>query len=141
MNASRGHQAPRKAAELPVLCSSFPLAICFTYGNVYISLQLSRFIPPSLSPTGSISLFFMSKSLFLPCKQVDQYHFSRFHIYALIYNICFSLSDFTLYNRPQIHEVDETSLLIREKIKIQRKKFFLSPTLENNLSYMTLYET
>ena len=25
--------------------------------------------------------------------------FSRFHIYALIYNICFSLSDFTLYNR------------------------------------------
>ena len=26
-------------------------------------------------------------------------HFSRFHIYALIYNICFILFDFTLYSR------------------------------------------
>ena len=32
----------------------------------------------------------MSASLFLPCKQVYQYYFSRFHIYALIYDICFS---------------------------------------------------
>ena len=27
------------------------------------------------------------------CKPVHLYHFSRFHIYALIYDICFSLSD------------------------------------------------
>ena len=32
-------------------------------------------------------------SLFPPWKQVHQYHFSRFHIYALIYDICFSFSD------------------------------------------------
>ena len=30
--------------------------------------------------------------LFLPCKQVHLFRFSRFHIYALIYDICFSLS-------------------------------------------------
>ena len=35
----------------------------------------------------------VSVSLFLPCKPVHLYHFSRFHIYALIYDICFSLSD------------------------------------------------
>ena len=35
----------------------------------------------------------MSMSLFLFCKQGHLYNFSRFHIYALIYNICFFLSD------------------------------------------------
>ena len=35
----------------------------------------------------------MSESLFLPCPYVHHYHFSRFHIYVLIYNICFSLSN------------------------------------------------
>ena len=39
------------------------------------------------------SLFFMSASQFLPCKYVHQYHFFRFHVFALIYGICFSLSD------------------------------------------------
>ena len=43
--------------------------------------------------TVSTSLFSVSASLLLPCKQVHQYHLSRFHIYALIYHICFSLSN------------------------------------------------
>ena len=50
-------------AELPALFSNFPLAICFTHGNVYISMLLSQFTPPSLSSIVSINL-----SLFLPCK-------------------------------------------------------------------------
>ena len=37
--------------------------------------------------------FSTSVSLFLPCKQVHLWYFSRFHIHALIYNIWFSLSD------------------------------------------------
>ena len=44
-------------------------------------------------PLVSIHLFSTSVSLFLPCKPVHLYHFSRFHIYALTYDICFSLSD------------------------------------------------
>ena len=36
-------------------------------------------------------------SLFLICKQ-DLYHFSRFHIHMLIYNICFSLTYFSLFD-------------------------------------------
>ena len=41
----------------------------------------------------SIRLFSTSVSQFLPCKPVHLYHSSRFHIYVLIYDICFSLSD------------------------------------------------
>ena len=36
--------------EHPVLHSNFPLAIYFTYGNVYVSVLLSQFILPSPSP-------------------------------------------------------------------------------------------
>ena len=54
-------------AELLVLCSKLPnflLAICFTHGNVCISVLLFQFIPPSPSPTVSTSSFSMSVSLF-----------------------------------------------------------------------------
>ena len=37
-------------AGLPVLYSRFPLAPWFIYGNVYISMLLSKFIPLSPSP-------------------------------------------------------------------------------------------
>ena len=52
-------------------------------------------IPPTtpLSPMVSIHLFSTSVSLFLLCKQDHLYHFSSFHIYVLIYDIFFSLSD------------------------------------------------
>ena len=58
-------------------------------------------ICPTLSlPTVSTCPFSTSVSLFLPYKQVQLYHFSRFHIYALIYDICFFLSDL-LYSVTQ----------------------------------------
>ena len=37
-------------ADLPVLCSCFPLAIYFTFGSVYMSVLLSHFVPASPSP-------------------------------------------------------------------------------------------
>ena len=49
--------------------------------------------PFRFPPLVSIRLFSASVSLFLPCKPVHLCHFSRFHMYALIYTICFSLSD------------------------------------------------
>ena len=49
--------------------------------------------PRRFPPLVSIRLFSTSVSLFLPCKPVHLYHFPRLHIYALIYDICFSLSD------------------------------------------------
>ena len=56
-----------------------------------MSVTISLFIPPP--NLVSIRLFSTSVSLFLPCKPVHLYHFSRFHIYMLIYDTCFSLSD------------------------------------------------
>ena len=46
-STSLGHH---RGAELPLLYNSFPLAICFTHGGVYMSMPLSQFIPPSPSP-------------------------------------------------------------------------------------------
>ena len=37
-------------AELPVLYSSFPLALYFTQSGLYMAVLLSQFIPPSPSP-------------------------------------------------------------------------------------------
>ena len=63
--------------------------------------------PTSLtSPVLADRLFTTSAtwaSPLLPGKQVHQHQLSRFHVYVLIHNICFSLSDFTLYNRLQLH--------------------------------------
>ena len=73
---------------LPVIYGRFPLAISFTHGAVYMSVLISQFNP--LVPK---RLFSMSASLFLPCKQIHLYHFSRFHLHVLICAICFSLSD------------------------------------------------
>ena len=50
-------------ADLPVLCSCFPLAIHFTFDSVYISMLLSHFVPASPSPTVSSSPFSTSASI------------------------------------------------------------------------------
>ena len=79
--------------------SRFLLVINFIHISVYMSIPISQFVTPPppcprcLSPLVSIRLFSTSVSQFLPCKPVHLYHFSRFHIDALIYDICFSLSD------------------------------------------------
>ena len=86
------------------LYSRFLLIINFIHISVYMSISIDQFItPPStphchFPPLVSISLFSTSVSQFLPYKPVHLYHFPRFHIYALIYNICFSLTYFTLYD-------------------------------------------
>ena len=59
----------------------FPLAIYLTYVCVYASMPLSPFFSssPSYPLPLSISLFSMSASPLLPCKQAHQYHLYRFH--------------------------------------------------------------
>ena len=48
-------------------CIELALVICFTYGNVYVSMLFSQIIPPSPFPTESKSLFFTPVSPLLPC--------------------------------------------------------------------------
>ena len=66
---------------------------------IYIYIHWCPNLSLPLSPLG----IHMSVSPFLFCKHDRQYHFSRFHIDALIYDICFSLSDFTLCNRDIVY--------------------------------------
>ena len=81
------------------LYSRFLLVINFIHISVYMSIPIAQFsTPPSpphcgFLPLVSIRLFSTSVSQLLPCKAVHLYHFSRFHIHALIYDICFSLSN------------------------------------------------
>ena len=63
--------------ELPALHSRFPLSICFTHGGVYASPNLPVH-PVSMPPRPHVC------SILLPWKQVHQYHFSRFHMQAVI---------------------------------------------------------
>ena len=77
--------------------SRFLLVIRLIHISVYMWIPISKFITPAPAPVTFPPwcpyLFSTSVSLLLPCKLVHLYHFSSFHIYALIYNICFSLSD------------------------------------------------
>ena len=66
---------------------------------LYVPQCYSLNLPHLPLPTVSTWLFSTSLSLFLPCKYVHLYHFSRFNTYVLIYNVYFSISDFTLYDR------------------------------------------
>ena len=84
------------------LYGRFLLVINFIHISVYMSIPIAQFITPPprhhhrrFPPLVSIHLFSTSVSQFLPCKPFHLYHFSRLHIYALIYDICFSLSDLT----------------------------------------------
>ena len=105
-------------ADLPVLCSCFPLAIYFTFSSVYMSVLLSHFIPayPSLSPCQVHSLHLRLYSCPAP-RFIRTIFFFRFHIYVLAYGICFSLSDL-------LHPVWQT-LGPSTSLQITQFRFFL----------------
>ena len=62
-----------------------------------MSIPISQFIPPPPPPPLSplcVHTFVLYICVSIStCKPIHLYHFSRFHIYTLIYDICFSLSD------------------------------------------------
>ena len=60
--------AQRTGFAFPVLYSRLPLAIYFTYGNVYVSMLLSQIFPPSLSSTVTKCLLSVSACPLLPCR-------------------------------------------------------------------------
>ena len=67
--------------EHPVSCIELGLAICFTYGNIHVSMLFFQIIPLSPSPIESKSLFFTSVSLLLSRMQGHHYHLL---LYALV---------------------------------------------------------
>ena len=83
---------PEHCVEVPVPYS-FSLAMYFLHSSVYMSVPVSKFIPPSFPPLVPVHLFSTSVSLFLLCRWVHLYHFSEFYMHELIYNTWFSLPD------------------------------------------------
>ena len=78
--------------EQPVSCIKSGLAIRFTYDIIQVSMPFSQITPPSPSPIESKRLFYTSLSLLLSRIKGYRYHFSKFHIYALVYCIGVFLS-------------------------------------------------
>ena len=79
--------------ELPVLHSSFPLAICFTYCTAYVSVLLSQCVLSSPSPTVSKVCFLHLSLCSCPVNRFISTVLSRFHTSTLIHDIYFSISD------------------------------------------------
>ena len=82
-------------------CAGFcHLSTWISYRHTYVPPHVNVFNSSHLlAPTLSTRLFSVSAAPLLPCRQVHQCHLSRFHTHTLIYNVCVSLSDFTLHNR------------------------------------------
>ena len=88
------HPPPRssESTAMMALCDaagSHQPSVVLGVGRTYVSPNLSVHPTPAPLFTHPFPTFV---SLFLPWK-FHLYHFSRFHIYAWIYDTCFSLSD------------------------------------------------
>ena len=96
-------------ADLPVLCSCFPLAIYFTFGSVYMSMTLSHFVLayPSPSPYPQVHSLhlclyscpaprFIRTTFFL-----DPIHMCQHTVFVFLFLIYFTLCD-----RLQVHPRD-----------------------------------
>ena len=97
----------KHANALLVLCSCFQLAIYFTFGNVYMSMPLSHFIPAHPSPFPSPQVH----SVHLHFYSCPAPRFVRTCLFFL-YSICMCqhtvfiflfLTSFTLYDRLYAH--------------------------------------
>ena len=90
--------------ECPVSHIEVGLMICFTYGNIRVSVPYSQIIPPLPSPTESKSL---SLYLCLFCCLAYRVivtifrHSIHMHLYTVL--VFFFLTYFTRYNRLQFH--------------------------------------
>ena len=96
-------------ADLPVLCSCFPLAIYCTFGRVYMSMPISHFIPgyPSPSPCPqdhSLRLHLYSspaprffRTIFF-CFVFRSIYMCQHMVFVFLF-----LTSFTLYDRLQVH--------------------------------------
>ena len=71
-------------SRVPCVMSRFLLVIIFVHSSMYMSISISQFIPPPLSPLVTISLFSTPVTLFLFCKGSFVPVFQILHISDII---------------------------------------------------------
>ena len=87
---------PSQSTKLSSLCytaASHQPSIQYIRQCIYVTVTLSMCPPFSFPLCVQKSILYISVSVPAQQKKVHQYCFSRFHIYALIYDICLFLSD------------------------------------------------
>ena len=96
-----------------------------------MSIPISQFIPPL---PHHVHTFVLYVCISIPALQKGHlYHFSRLHIYTLIYNICFSL--FHLLHQHLLISLSDSSQLVYRNWQIYVYQFLCSAALLN--SYMS----
>ena len=95
----------KHGADLPVLCSCFPLAICFTFGSVYMSMPLSHFVPAYASPSPCpqvhslhLCLYSCPATRFISTVFLDSIYVHQHPVFVFLF-----LTYFILYDRLQVH--------------------------------------
>ena len=94
-------------ADLPVLCSYFPLVLYFTFGNVYRSVLLSHFVPAYLPPPRVLksSLYISVFIPVLPLGSSEPFFLDPIYMCQHTVFVFLFLSYFTLYDRLQVHPI------------------------------------
>ena len=93
----------KRRVDIPMLCSSLPLAIHFTFGNVYVSMLLSNFVPIPLPPlcpqvrSLHLHLYSFPASRCISIIFLD-YIYMRQHTFVFLF-----LTYFNLYDYLQVH--------------------------------------
>ena len=93
-------------ADLPVLCSCFPLAIYFTFGSVCMSVPLFHFIPAYSSPSSCpqvLSLCLRVYSCPAPRFFGTIFFLDSIYMCQHMVFVFFFRTYFTLYDRLQVH--------------------------------------
>ena len=113
-------------ADLPMLCSCFPLAIYFTFGSVYMSMPLSHFVTshPSPSPypqVHSLVGLCLYSRLAPGSSWPFFFFFLRFHMYVLPYA---SLAFYTtaLSMNSSLDSTSERKIKRRKENSLRRNK-------------------
>ena len=84
---------PQHKSWMHLSCIELALVISFIYGNVPVSMLFSQIIPSLNSPIESQSCS-LYVDILLAFMQNHCYYLPKSHLYALIDNICLSLSNF-----------------------------------------------
>ena len=94
-------------ADLPVLCGCFPLAICFTFGSVYMSMTLSHPVTSYPSPSPCPQVHSLVGLCLYSCLAIRFFMtFFFFMFILLIWKVCGSclrvIGEINLHNKKKI---------------------------------------